>query len=106
MSELRDVANAFEAVNTRLTSIGECMLELLTELTNLRHDQNGHFQGVRALAEESDKVLQQVRERVMPTIERLDGEVQMLRNIRQEDMRALSARIRQVEDKAGIEVTR
>ena len=110
MSELRDLSAALRAQSKRMKSFGDALVVLLrdsAQQTEWRHEQRNAEQ-VRQLEQKS---LHESLETLRKTVDqvsnfqaalweylgKLDGQVESLGKIRQDDIQALSARISRLE---------
>jgi len=92
MSELRDLTAALRAKSARLTAIEECLTEVIRNTTqtadSIKHRQMEEFMGAlwKYLAE-------------------LDERLTALANVRHDDVRALSERVRRLEPQEEVTKT-
>lgn len=111
MSELRDLTSALRSLDRRVSSVEECLLELVRDsrqATDWRHQQRNRVMLDDERREGQERAMIQVQEacgaishRLAEVAERLDNQVAT----RQSDVKWLGSRVRELELKAGTEVT-
>lgn len=111
MSELRDLTGALRALGTRMSSIEDCLLIVLRnseQESQWRHEQRNAAQ--RELLQQStrDRAIKQIEEfqgALWKYLAQLDERLSALAVTRVDDVKALSRRVRGLEEKAGGEVS-
>ncbi len=111
MSELRDLTAALRALDNRITGVEDCLLVLTRDSqqqAEWRHEQKNRAMTSDMSQNEQERAMLQVQEacgaishKLAEVVERLDNQV----STRQSDVKGLSSRVRELESKAGLEVT-
>jgi uncharacterized FlaG/YvyC family protein len=109
MSELRDLTAALRAVSNRITSVENCMLVLVRnseQEAEWRHQQRNREMMAVGEREAQERATQQVQEacgaishKLFELVERFDNQAA----VRLQDVRALSGRVRKLEEADGAE---